>query len=117
VAPVFKLGFHEFGQFSNENITALLSLARSAQLGIVLATQDTASLTNEVTKKLVLANTRTKFLMTSEFPEEVAALAGTVYQLESSIQHEEGELTGLGSARVQHAFKVDMNEVANLKPG
>jgi hypothetical protein len=40
-----------------------------------------------------------------------------VYQLESSIQHEEGELTGLGSARVQHAFKVDMNEVANLKPG
>jgi hypothetical protein len=55
--------------------------------------------------------------MTSEFPEEVAALAGTSYQLESSIQHQEGELTGLASARVQHAFKVDMNEVANLKPG
>jgi hypothetical protein len=107
----------EFGQFSNDNITALLSLARSAELGIILATQDTASLTSEVTKKLVLANTRTKFLMTSEFPEEVAALAGTSYQLESSLQHEEGELTGLASARVQHAFKVDMNEVANLKPG
>ena len=107
----------EFGQFSNKNITALLSLARSSQLGIILATQDVASLQDETTKKLVLANTRTKLLMATDFPEDVATLAGTFYQIESSLQHQDGGVTGLGSARVQHAFKVDMNEVAQLQPG
>ena len=107
----------EFGQFSNKNITALLSLARSAKLAVILATQDVASLKDEKTKKLVLANTRTKLLMASDFPEDVAQLAGTTYQIESSLQFHEGDATGLGSARVQHAFKVDMNEAAKLQPG
>jgi Cdc6-like AAA superfamily ATPase len=107
----------EFGQFSNKNITALLSLARSAKLAIILATQDVASLKDEQTKKLVLANTRTKILMATEFPEELAELAGTILRLENSIQFQEGEVTGRGSARIQHQFAVDPNEVAKLKPG
>lgn len=107
----------EFGQFSNNNITALLSLARSSKLAVILATQDVASLRDEKTKKLVLANTRTKLLMASDFPEDVAQLAGTTYQIESSLQFHEGGATGLGSARVQHAFKVNMNEAAKLQPG
>src|SRR5690606_26182209 len=53
----------------------------------------------------------------SDFPEEVAQLAGSLYQIEASIQHEEGQATGVGSARVQHAFRVDMNEAARLLPG
>lgn len=107
----------EFGQFSNNNIISLLTLARSSKLGVILATQDTASLKDDATKRLVLANTRTKILMASDFPEEVGELAGTIYRIESSMQHEDGEITGTGSARVQHAFKVDMNEAAKLKPG
>lgn len=107
----------EFGQFSNNNIISLLTLARSSKLGVVLATQDTASLKDEPTKKLVLANTRTKILMATDFPEEVAELAGTIYRAESSMQHEDGETTGKGSVRVQHGFKIDMNEAAKLKPG
>jgi len=107
----------EFGQFSNKNITALLSLARSAKLAIILATQDVASLKDEQTKKLVLANTRTKILMATEFPEEMAELAGTILRLENSIQFQEGEVTGRGSARIQHQFAIDPNEVAKLKPG
>ena len=107
----------EFGQFSNENITALLSLARSSKLSVILATQDVASLKDEVTKKLVLANTRTKLLMASDFPQDVAELAGTIQQIESSMQHDEGEATGMGSARKQHAFRIDMNEAARLQPG
>ena len=107
----------EFGQFSNKNITALLSLARSAKLAIILATQDVASLKDEQTKQLVLANTRTKILMATEFPEEMSELAGTILKLEHSIAYQEGEITGRGSSRVQHQFAVDPNEVARLKPG
>src|SRR5690606_14078711 len=108
----------EFGAFQTEQIVALLMLARSAKMGVVLATQDVASLgKDEQARRLILANTRTKLLMASDFPEEVAQLAGTLYQIEASIQHEEGQATGVGSARVQHAFRVDMNEAAQLLPG
>ena len=107
----------EFGQFSNDNVISLLTLARSSRLGVILATQDTASLKDEDVRKLVLANTRTKILMASDFPEEVGELAGTMFQIESSMQHEDGDMTGTGSARMQHAFKIDMNEAAKLQPG
>jgi hypothetical protein len=86
-------------------------------LGVILATQDTATLKDEQTKKNVLANTRTKLLMATDFPEEIGELAGTYYQVESSFQHSEGDITGMGSARIQHAFKIDMNEAAQLRPG
>jgi hypothetical protein len=107
----------EFGQFDNESIVALLSMGRSAKLGVILATQDVATLKDERIQRLILANTRTKILMSSDNPEEVGQQAGTKYQVESSFQHEDGGLTGLGSSRIQHSFKVDMNQVAQLLPG
>lgn len=107
----------EFGTFDNDNIVSLLSLARSANLGVILATQDIASLGNERTTQLILANTRTKILMASDFPEQLAKLAGTIYQIEASIQHLEGDPTGVGSARVQHTYRVDLNEAARLQAG
>ena len=107
----------EFAAFGNQNIIDLLALARSAQLGIVLATQDTAGLQDETTKQLILANTRTKLLMASDFPEEVAKLAGTIRRIEHSVQFEDGQPTGMGSARVQDQFRIDMNEVSRLRPG
>jgi len=107
----------EFGAFSATGILSLLSLARSAQLGIVLATQDIASLGDDTERRLILANTRTKLLMATDFPEEVASLAGTILRIESSIQHDEGQATGLGSGRIQDAFRISMNEVPGLPPG
>ncbi|MEM9774968.1 MAG: hypothetical protein AAF902_10330 [Chloroflexota bacterium] len=107
----------EFGQFNNASIIALLSLARSSQMGVVLATQDTSNLKDPENRRLVLANTRTKILMATDFPEEVGTLAGTILQLESSMQHMDGDTTGAGSSRIQHAFKIDMNEVAALRAG
>jgi hypothetical protein len=107
----------EFGAFGNQNIIKLLSLARSAKLGIVLATQDVANLGDETTMRTILATTGTKLLMRSDFPEDIAKLAGTMYQLEGSVQYEQGQATGLGSVRPQHTFKIDMNEAAQLRAG
>jgi len=107
----------EFGTFKNQNIVDLLQLARSAKMGVILATQDVATLGDEMTRQKILANCVTKILMASDFPEYIAELAGTKYQVESSIQHEGGEATGMGSARIQHAFKIDMNEAAKLQTG
>jgi len=93
-------------------------LARSANFGVILAAQDVATLGDDQNlRRIILANTRTKLLMATDYPEEIAELAGTRYQLEASIQHQDGDATGLGSARVQHAFRVDMNEAARLQAG
>jgi hypothetical protein len=107
----------EFGVFDNHNIDAILMLARSANFGVILATQDVATLGDEYLRRIILANTRTKLLLATDFPEEIAMLAGTTYQVEASLQHEAGEATGMGSARIQHAFRVDMNEAARLQTG
>jgi Cdc6-like AAA superfamily ATPase len=108
----------EFGAFGNNNITALLSLARSSDLGIVLATQDAVTLGDESTKRKILANTRTKMLMVTEYPQELAELAGTIQAIEAGVQFgEASETTGMGSARIQHQFKIDMNEAAKLETG
>ncbi|MEM7293314.1 MAG: DUF87 domain-containing protein [Pseudomonadota bacterium] len=107
----------EYAQFPADSVLALLSLARSSHLGVILATQDVSTLGGAENRQQILANTTTQLLMKSNFPEDIGRLAGTRYQLESSIQHDEGVATGMGSSRIQHAFKVDMNEVARLQAG
>ncbi len=107
----------EFGMFGAQNIVDILALARSAKLGVILATQEIASLGSEETKIQILTNTGTKLLMRSEFPEDIAQLAGTIYQIESSLRSNEQGFTGERGDRIQHAFKIDMNEAGRLKAG
>jgi hypothetical protein len=107
----------EYAPFKSENMHSLLSLARSSNLGVIIATQDIVTLGDAQMQQLILANTRTKILMATDFPEDIAKLAGTEYQPESSYQHVDGEATHLGTTRIQHAFKIDPNEVAKLPAG
>ena len=107
----------EFGAFQNNSISDVLTLARSSNFGIVLATQDVTNLGDEKKRQLIMATTRTKILHVSDFPEEIAQLAGTKIVVESSIQHQDGEATGAGSARPQHQFRINMNEAGQLKTG
>ncbi len=76
-----------------------------------------AQLGDAETRQELLENTRTKLLMSTEQPDEMAALAGTVFQLESSFQHEDGVATGLGTTRPQHTYRVPPNEARGLAPG
>jgi len=112
-----ELLLDEYAPFKSENMHSLLSLARSSNLGVGILTQDVATLGDEQMQQLILANTRTKILMATDFPEAIAKLAGTEYQPESSYQHLEGEQTGVGTTRIQHTFKIDPNEVAKLPAG
>lgn len=107
----------EFGTFKNQNITEVLSLARGSETACILATQDIASLGDEQTRKKILANSNTHILMKTNYPEDLASLAGTVMRIEASHQLAEGTHTGMGSARLQHQFKIDPNEVGKMTPG
>lgn len=107
----------EFGSFNNESITDVLTLARSSKVGVILATQDVATLGSDRTKRKILATCNTYFLMKTNFPEELVELAGTIYEVEPSYQMENGEPTGMQSARIQHQFKIRPNDVAKVLPG
>lgn len=54
------LSTDEFDAFNILNIVGLLMPAPSVNFGVILTTQDIASLGDERTKRLILANTRTK---------------------------------------------------------
>lgn len=107
----------EFGTFKNQNITEVLSLARGSETGVILGTQDVVSLGDEVTRKKILANCNSFFLMKTNFPEDVASLAGTVIRIEATQQMMGGEHTGLGSGREQHQFNIQPNDVRKLDKG
>lgn len=107
----------EFQAFKNETLAETLSLGRSSKLAVVLATQDTASIGNPDMVRRILANTKTKILMATDFPEDVGQIAGTQEILEHSYQHDEGQVTGVGTSRLQHQYAVPLNDVARLMPG
>lgn len=107
----------EFGAFGNKNVIALLSLARSMGLGVVLATQDVASLSDDKVRDRILGNSVVKVVMRSDHSEEVASLAGTQKNLLMTIQGKDGDPTGMSSARFEDVFKVHPNDVARLQAG
>jgi energy-coupling factor transporter ATP-binding protein EcfA2 len=107
----------EFGVFGNDNVTAVLSQARSKGYGVVLATQDYSNLGEERQAQSILSNTLTKVLMGTDYPEALGMTAGTKLQVESSMQSNEQGPTGMMSGRIQHAFKVDMNTARRFQRG
>ena len=111
------LGIDEFGVFGNENVRDLLAQARSKHYGVCLLTQEYANLGDENLARQILANTRTKILMGTDYPEEIGKPGGTKFQIESGIQSNELGPTGMITSRIQHAFKVDMNYVRRFRPG
>ncbi len=107
----------EFAAFGISNIIDLLNQARSAKLGIVLATQSVSGLGEERLRDQILGVTGTKILLRTEQPEEIAALAGTVDQPEASFNYREGEMVQEGVVRFQQTFQVHPNEVGRLRKG
>ena len=107
----------EFQAFKNESLADTLSLGRSSRLALVLATQDIAALGKQEIARRILANTKTKILMATDFPEEVGQIAGTQEILEHSYQHDTGQVTGVGTSRLQHQHQISLNDVSRLAPG
>jgi len=95
----------------------LVERLRSYGVGVVLAPQAEAGMGDEQTAERIVQNMDTVILHATKRPESLAALAGTRIEVQSSLQHDHGRATGVGSGRSQHVFKVDPNDVRQLRPG
>jgi Cdc6-like AAA superfamily ATPase len=107
----------EFQEFGQTNITSLLSMARSKELSIVLATQSTSSLGEGTIKEKILDNTATKVLMGCDRPEDIATLAGTRTIPHFTMQTKDGDVNNMGSLRMEETFAVPPNVVRQLPRG
>ena len=94
---------------------SLFETARSAGVGLVLATQSPAGLSNdEVRRRRALTSGAALIFGRSKDPEEIVKYAGTVMQMESS-----GAATGeeLRSARAQHTWVIPAQDVREASDG
>ncbi|GAA0990090.1 type IV secretory system conjugative DNA transfer family protein [Subtercola frigoramans] len=94
---------------------SLFETARSAGVGLVLATQSPAGLSNdEVRRRRALTSGAALIFGRSKDPEDVVKYAGTVIRMESS-----GLATGeeLGTARAQHSYLIPPQDVREAADG
>jgi hypothetical protein len=99
-------------------ITDLVERMRSYNVGLVLAPQVEAGISDDVgVADRIVQNSETVILHALKRPERIIELAGTQLQVEASYQHERGTATGMGTGRTQHVYKIDPNEVRALRPG
>jgi hypothetical protein len=94
---------------------SLFETARSAGVGLVLAAQSAAGLSNDETKrKRALGSGAALIFGRSKDPEEMVFYAGTAFRMEAS-----GHATGgeLGTARAQHSYVIHPQEVREAADG
>jgi hypothetical protein len=91
--------------------------ARAFNTALVLAPQVAAGMGDQTETARILGNVETVICHRVNTPEEIVALAGTTMRLDYSAQFEAQGATGAGSARLQHHYKIDPNEVRSLPVG
>ncbi|GAA1062018.1 hypothetical protein GCM10009573_34460 [Agromyces bracchium] len=94
---------------------SLFETARSAGVGLILATQSPAGLSNDdVRRRRALTSGAALIFGRSKDPEEIVQYAGTIMRMEAA-----GQATGdrLGSARAQHTYLVPPQDVREAADG
>jgi hypothetical protein len=83
----------------------------------VLAPQVAEGMGGPEASARILGSAGTILLHQMPSPDELVRLAGTRRVYEQSQQLDQDAFTGLGSARLQHEFRVNPNDVRRLRPG
>ena len=100
------------------SMASRLEQARGFNTALILAPQTAAGLGEPADADRILGSVETVICHRVNTPDAVIALAGTRQVVEFSTQYDKDTgATGEGSARLQHAFKIDPNQVRALRPG
>jgi len=103
------------GVDAGDTASTLFEVARSAGMGLIIAGQSAAGLSNdEVRRRRALSSGAALIIGRSKDPEDIVRFAGTQMQMEAS-----GAAAGdeLRSARAQHTWIVDPNDVRTASDG
>ena len=95
-----------------ERVARLVEVVRSYGAALVLAPQAYEGMGGEQAAARILNAAHTVFLHAIPEPEPIVRAAGTRLAIESSVQHERGLSTDIGSAREQHQLRADPTRCA-----
>jgi hypothetical protein len=102
-------------QDPGDTASSLFETARSAGMGLVLAVQSPAGVSNDDTRRRrALTSGAALIFGRSKDPEDIVKYAGTVMRMEAA-----GRATGeeLGTARAQHSFVIPPQDVREASAG
>jgi TraM recognition site of TraD and TraG len=100
-----------------ERVARMIEVVRSYGAAVVLAPQAYEGMGGEQASARILNAAHTILLHAVPDPEPIVKAAGTRLVVESSLQHQDGLSTDLGSSRQQHQLRADPNEVRRLREG
>jgi TraM recognition site of TraD and TraG len=100
-----------------ERVARMIEVVRSYGAAVVLAPQAYEGMGGEQASARILNAAHTILLHAVPDPEPIVKAAGTRLVVESSLQHQDGVSTDLGSSRQQHQLRADPNHVRRLTEG
>jgi Cdc6-like AAA superfamily ATPase len=100
-----------------ERVARMIEVVRSYGAAVVLAPQAYQGMGGEQASARILNAAHTVLLHAVPDPEPIVKAAGTRLVVESSLQHQDGLSTDLGSSRQQHQLRADPNDVRRLSEG
>jgi len=100
-----------------ERVARMIEVVRSHGAAVVLAPQAYEGMGGEQASARILNAAHTVLLHALPDPEPIVKAAGTRLVVESSLQHQDGVSTDLGSSRQQHQLRADPNQVRRLREG
>jgi Type IV secretion-system coupling protein DNA-binding domain len=100
-----------------ERVARMIEVVRSYGAAVVLAPQAYEGMGGEQASARILNAAHTILLHAVPDPEPIVKAAGTRLVVESSLQHQDGLSTDLGSSRQQHQLRADPNDVRRLGEG
>jgi Cdc6-like AAA superfamily ATPase len=100
-----------------ERVARMIEVVRSHGAAVVLAPQAYEGMGGEQASARILNAAHTVLLHAVPDPEPIVKAAGTRLVVESSLQHQDGLSTDLGSSRQQHQLRADPNDVRRLREG
>lgn len=110
----------EFSAAASGSPAAVEIVERLRELGghAILAPQAAVGLGDELARERIITSTQGGWILHQvPNPDEIAELAGTKLAIEASMQVQDEEVTGAGSAREQHQRRVPSQAVRRLQPG
>lgn len=90
---------------------------RGFNVTTILAPQVAQGMGGQEATARIVGSTATILLHASPMPEEIVRIGGSRRAYSTSHQLEDGAATGLGSARLQHEYRVNPNDVRRLDVG
>ncbi len=102
---------------NTHHVLKMATMNRAFEKALFVASQSPTNLGDKETTREIVRNMRNRILMASDKPDEISELAGTLPQIEQTLQTQEGENTTMGTVGARETFAITPNDVGQLAPG